>query len=721
MENNTKKSKGINRRKFIRNTGIGAGILMAVGYLGTSPTRKFLAKMVSEMEPAYDNDFSPIAWFQIKEDNTIILHSPKVEMGQGIFTGLAQLAAEELGVAMSQIQVVNAVSSNRPLDGGPTGGSTSIVSLWNPLRELGAKMRMMLVKNASTILGVPKAALSVKNGLISGNGKAITFGEVVQKATVWNIPKEVTLKSKADFTIIGKPIPRVDLKPKVMGEPIFGIDVTIPDMLYGSLVRPAKVDSQFESANIEKAQKMPGVVKIVVEEDFVGVIAKTRTQAEQAKEAIEVKWKTNKIWQQEEIVEMTKVGKGKSYVIQEEGKPESVLDNKDVYTAEYSSPIGAHAQIEPDGAVAFVKDGKAFIKISTQVSKITRDEVAKRLGLEKEAVEIEATYLGGGFGRRLHTPHAIQAAVMSQAVGKPVHLLFNRKEEFQNDTFRPASHHVLKGKLSADGQLEALEHNTSSGAVAYGSPLVPGFLEPIAGADLGSWRGGMIQYDGIPNYRAISWKVELPFATSWWRSLGLLANTFAIESFMDELAIKAGKDPVKFRLENIKDTPTGKRLKTVIEAAAKKAEWGKKMPDGWAQGFAASTDVNTPVAQVVEVSIENNQIKVHKVTCAIDPGLVVNPDSVKAQCEGAIIMGISASMKEKMVIKDGEPTPIIYGPYQMALMRDAPKEIDIVLIEGDDKPHGVGEPPLGPIGAAVANAVFKITGKRLRDLPLSLA
>jgi isoquinoline 1-oxidoreductase beta subunit len=336
-------------------------------------------------------------------------------------------------------------------------------------------------------------------------------------------------------------------------------------------------------------------------------------------------------------------------------------------------------------------------------------------------VNIVPTFLGGGFGRRLHTPNGIQAAVLSKAVGKPVKCFFTRKEEFQNDTFRPPTHHVLKGKLNTNGMIEALEHNVSSGDVAFGSPMLPKILETILGADLGAWRGGMIQYGVIPNYQAISWRVKLPFATSWWRSLGLLANTFAIESFMDELAVKADINPAEFRLAQIQDDERGIRLKSVIRAVVEKAGYTDEVINGKAMGFAVSTDANTPCAEIAEVSIENNQIKVHKVTCAIDPGLAVNPDQVRAQCEGAIIMGMSAAMFEKMEVENGELTPTIYGPYQMALMKHSPKEIDVVLLQGSDTPGAVGEPPLGPIGAAIANAVFRLTGQRLREMPLQLS
>jgi isoquinoline 1-oxidoreductase beta subunit len=310
---------------------------------------------------------------------------------------------------------------------------------------------------------------------------------------------------------------------------------------------------------------------------------------------------------------------------------------------------------------------------------------------------------------------------MSKAVGKPVKITFNRKEEFQNDTFRPPTHHIMRGKLGEDGLIKAIEHNVSSGDVMFGSPMFPDIAQPILGADVGAWRGGMIQYRAIPNYRAISWRVKLPFATSWWRSLGLLANTFAIESFMDELAEQANMDPVAFRLKQIQDDEAGNRLKAVIETCAERAGYRNEANNGRAMGFAASTDANTPCAHVAEVSIENGDIRVHKVTCVIDPGLTVNPDQVRAQCEGSIIMGMSAAMYEAMTVRDSQLQPTIYGPYRMALMRDTPKEIDVVILENADAPGAVGEPPLGPIGAAIANATYRLTGERLRSMPLVLA
>ncbi len=718
-ETKATKKKGFSRRKFLVRSAVGVGVLLGAGYVTRPIWRRSIASAVNSAEAPYLGDTkTPALWFEVTAENDIIFYCPKVEMGQGTFTGLAQIAADELEVEMDQIKVIHAASATGNIDPFATGGSTSISSLWQPLRELAATMREMLKNEAAKIL-----EMTVSRGIITAGAKNLSYGDVVKGVTKWEIPDIPPLKDISAYKFVGKPIPRIDLEDKVFGKPIFGMDASMSDMLFGAVARPSSIGAKFISADTSKAEGMPGVVKIVKEKDFVGVVATSQMEAENAKRRIDVKWEIEKQWQSQDIEDMITVGQGKPIVIQKKGKAKRILDNEDgIITAEFKSPIGAHAQLEPNGALAYVEDDKATVIISTQVVQITRKEVAKRLGLNVEKVNIQPTYLGGGFGRRLHTPNAIQAAVLSKAVGKPVKCFFDRKEEFQNDTFRPPTHHVLRAKLREDGMIEAIEHNVSSGDVMFGSALIPGFAGPIVGADVGAWRGGMIQYGGIPNYRAISWRVKLPFATSWWRSLGLLANTFAIESFMDELAIKAGKDPVQFRLEQIQDDERGHRLKEVIKAAASKANWKDGvLSNGRAMGFAASTDANTPVAQVVEVSIEEGEIKVHKVTCAIDPGVAVNPDQVRAQCEGSIIMGMSASMFEKMTVTDGQLQPTIYGPYQMALMKHAPKEIDVVILENDDVPGAVGEPPLGPIGAAIANAVFRLTNQRLREMPMKLS
>lgn len=700
--------------------GIGTVGVLAVGsYIFRNPIRRSMLGLANTLDMSYLGDTSnPMLWFELTQENTIVLHSPKVEMGQGSFTSMAQMAADELEITIDQIEVVHAATATGNIDGMSTGGSTSVSGLWQPLREIAATLREMLKSEAAKQLGVDVTGLTTTNGVVSAKGKKLTYAEVAAGVAEWEVPDTPVLKEFKDYKYIGKPVPRVDLNAKVFGDPIFGMDAEMPDMLYGTVVRPTRVGATFLSADVSKAETMPGVVKVIQEDDFVAVVAHSLIEAENAKKAIVVTWDGPTDLQTEDITALMTVGNGKSTIIQKEG---SEADEAGMIAMEFRTPIGAHAQIEPNGVLAHVDGDKATIKISTQVIGLTRKEVADRLNLKEENVNVIPTYLGGGFGRRLHTPHAVQAAVMSKTVGKPIKYFFSRKEEFQHDMFRPPTHHVMKGKLNEKGLLQHLEHHFVSGDVGNNSAMLPSILPTIIGADVGAIRGGFLQYSKVANYRSVYWHVALPFATSWWRSLGLLANTFAIESFIDEMAVRAQKNAVEFRLAHIETDEPGIRLRNVIKAAADKANYTEELIDGRAMGFAASTDANTPCAQVAEVSIEAGEIKVHKVTLAIDPGIAVNPDQVKAQCEGCVIMGISASLYEQMYIKDGELSPTIYGPYHMALMKHAPKEIDVVLLQGVDKPGAVGEPPLGPIGAAIANAVLRLTGKRPTRLPIALA
>ena len=722
IDNNINKKKGVKRRKFIKYSGVGLGLMIGGIWLARNPLRRKVFELAETMIAPYQGDTSdPLLWMQVTPDNNIILHSSKVEMGQGTFTSLAQLVAEELSVDIQRIQVVHAETKTGNMDGMSTGGSMSIASLWKPLREMAATFRVMLENKAAEKLGVSNENLTLADGVFSANGKSLSFGEVVDGVEDWMIPDIPPLKDKSDYTYIGKSIPRIDLRDKIIGAPIFGMDAQYPDMLYGSVVRSILIDAVISNVDTTEAEKMPGVIKIVRDEDFIGVVANTQFEADNARKKIVIDYTKNNSWNLADVTKAITVGNGKKTIFQKEGKSvEDIKEEGEIVEMEFRSPIGAHAQLEPNGAVAHFQDGKVEIKISTQVPKLTRDEVANALGLSKENVNIIPTFLGGGFGRRLHTPNAIQAAKMSKAVGKPVKSFFDRKQEFQNDTFRPPTHHIMKAKIGKSGKVLGLEHQFASGDTLFNSALDPG-VEIAVRADIGSIRGGAIIYDAIP-HKSTYYHVDLPFATSFWRSLGLLANAFAIESFMDELAIKTNQDPVQMRLDFIKDeNPYGLRAKNVLKACAEKAVYRDTPVDGRAMGIALCIDGGSPCAQVAEVSIEDDTIKVHKVTAAFDCGIAVNPDQVKAQVEGCICMGISSSLFEKMDLKENVLSPTIYGPYAMALMKDSPKEIDVVLIEGVDYPGPVGEPPLGPIGAAIGNAVRRLTGKRLTELPLSLS
>lgn len=722
MSNTKNKKKGVKRRKFLKYTGAGLALMIGGTWLARNPIRRNIYASAETTIGPYPGDTTPQLWLEVTPQNEILLHSAKVEMGQGTFTGLAQLAAEELEVAVEKIKVVHAETISGNMDLFATGGSMSIPTLWVPLREMAAMMREMMRNKAAEKLGVPASDLTLKEGVFSAKGKTMTYGEAVDGVTDWDFPDTPELKPKSAFKYIGKGVPRVDLHEKVVGAPIFGIDASFPDMLYASVVRPRLIDAKMSNFDFSEAEKMPGVVKIVQENNIVGVVAESHVEALSARKKIKFDYTPNEKWNLADIKEKIKVGNGTKTIIQKNGaSPEDIDGDGEIMEMEFRSPIGAHAQMEPNGAVAWYKEGKVDIKVPTQVPKITRDAVAKAMGISADDVNIIPTFLGGGFGRRLQTPVAMQAAILSRAVGRPVKLFFDRKQEFQNDTFRPPSHHIMKAKVSPTGELLGLEHSLASGDTLFNYPLLPKVANSAIRADIGSIRGGSIMYDGIPNHRAVYYHSDLPFATSFWRSLGLLANTFAIESFMDEIALKTKQSPVELRLKNLKqEDPHKIRIRNVIKAAADKAGYTDEVVDGRAMGFAASIDAGTPCAHVVVLSIVDDEIKIHKVTAAMDCGIAVNPDQVRAQVEGCICMGISASMFEQMDLRDNKLYPVNYGAYEMALMRNTPKEIDVVLIEGAEFAGPVGEPPLGPIGAAIGNAVRRLTGKRLTELPLKL-
>ncbi len=717
--NNKPKSKS--RRKFLIRGGLGTIGLLALGtYVFRNSIRRSMYELGETMVVPYSGTGTEAnLWFEMTKDNKVILHSPKVEMGQGTFTGFAQIVADELDVDIKQIIVKAAETATGIVDGMSTGGSLSVAQLFQPLREMAATMREKIKQEGAKKMGVDAAFIKTADGVLSAGGKTMKYAEAVADVSDWSLPDTPELRPVSSYKFVGKPVKRIDLRAKIVGEPIFGLDAEMPNMLHAAVIRPEHVGSSLKSADTSAAEKMPGVVKIIEKDGWIGVVANSFPEALAAKNKIKVDWDIPKTWTEESLREYLKIGEGAKMITQKEGS-ELDPDDGDVISLEFTSPIGAHAQIEPNGAVASVKDGEVTVILSTQVIGVTQNQVAEALGIDKGKVNIIGTYLGGGFGRRLNTDHAVHAALMSQEVGKPVKYIFTRKEEFQNDAFRPPTHHIVKGKLNGQGQLDSLEHHYASGDVAMNSVIFPSAMNSMMGSDVGAMRGGNIMYNKIPNHRAVQWHKTLPFATSFWRSLGLLANTFAIESFVDEMAMKAGKSPVDFRLAMLGDEEHQNRIRKVIEEAAAKSNYSDKASGNRAMGFAASVDAGAPCAQVVEVSVVDNQIKVEKVTCVFDCGLAVNPDQVIAQCEGSIIMGISASLHEKMTLKDGRLFPIIYGPYDMALMKNSPKEIDVHLIQGVDIPLPVGEPPLGPIGAAIGNAVRRITGKRLTDLPMVL-
>ena len=711
-------AKKLTRRGFLILLGTGGASLVLGVTIGLPVIRRKIAEFVDGSDGSFGGvDGEPTAWFEITPDDRVKVYLPKVEMGQGVHTALTQIAIEELEVGWDQIEVIQAGTGQGLDDNMGTSGSSTVSSLFLPLREAGALMRLMLMEEASKLLDVPIDDLYIEEGQIfisSDETKALSYGEIVQNVEEWVLPEDVPqLKPKSDYKYIGRSFPRVDIVDKVTGAAVYGYDERVQNMLYGAVARPPQVGAVLKRASEGSAGRMPGVVKIVQAEGFAGIVAETRIQARNALKNLDLQWDQGEEFQQEDIEKLVKVGVGKPVVIQKEGNPEKVFSSASLLQSEYRTPMAFHAHLEPQAAVVDVRPDRVDVKVSTQAPVRIREYVAEAIGRDESEISVVPSYLGGGFGRKVEEKVAVEAAILSNAVGQPVHVGWTREEDFRYGYLRPPTHHILRGVVDSEGFIEAIEHQQASGEVSF--PFLPGIAKTVLGADFGSWRGAMIPY-GVADKQTVTYLADLPIPTGWWRGLGLFANVFAVESFIDELADSIGMDPIKFRLLNMPDTKLGERFKQALVRAGEMANWSQPSQDVVGRGVALSVDVGTVVVQIAELRIVNGKILVQKVYSVVDPGMVISPDGAKAQIEGALTMGLSSVLYEQATAENGLPLQGNFDRYPLINMRNTPG-IEIELIEGDDRPHGMGEPPIGPIGAAVANAFFNLTGERKRTLP----
>ena len=718
------------RRGFLIGLGVTGGLLalgIGVGATAGVPyARLQIAGMLdgAEGQPArFSKD--PWAWFEVLPDSRIRLYLSKVEMGQGVHTSIAQAAADELDIAWADLDVAMATTA-RDLGDAITSGSSSVSGTFLPVRQAAATFMQMLRAEAAVQLDVAPTAL-----VVDGRGFAVQenptqrrdFAAIVAAKTGdWEVPEAApALKDPSAFRYIGQPMPRRDFAAKLTGQAVYGYDARLDGMKYGAVARPPTANGKLKSAAPGAAATMPGVRKVVIADGFAGVVADTRAQAQAAAAQLQTDWDQGHPWQQAELEAMVTVGNGTAVTIQSEGDAPNALRGATTLTAEYRTPFAVHAHLEAQAALADVQADRVRLWCSTQAQTSVQGAVARALGIDEKLVEVIPTYVGGGFGRKVGDEVAIEAARLSQAAGVPVHVGWTRTEDMRYGYFRPPTHHQLAASLDADGSLAAIEHRQASGDVAFA--FLPNFLAPIMGADFGAYRGALIRY-AVPNKQTVAYRTELPIRTGWWRGLGLLANVFAVESFVDESARSAGADPLEFRLRHLDDAVPGQaRLKAVLNAAAERGGWNTPVPAERGRGIACCLDVDTAVAMVAEVSVDRaeGKIRVHHVTAAMDPGLVVNPDGARAQVEGNIMWGVGSALIEELTFKDGQVEAGNFDRYPLLTMKEAP-EVDVVLLEaGDGRPRGVGEPPIGPVAAAIANAVFAATGVRLRQLPMNPA
>ncbi len=720
----------LTRRGFLIGLGV-AGTGLAVGaYFGRPVLHGIMAESMAEAEHAGSSFMQlpddPPLWLEVLEDSRIRLSLTKVEMGQGVHTSIAQIAVEELGISWDDLVVEQADTSSKLVDGMGTGGSFSVATSYGPLRRAAAGMRRLLQQEAAVVLEQPEAALRVAGrgfAVADSPEKKADFFSLAGAVASWELPEEEALHLKAtdEFTVVGQPVARIDVPDKVTGQAVYGYDMRVPNMLYGAVARPPTLEARLVGALAGEAAAIEGVEEIVidVENGFAGVVANSRSAAWSAVKAMETEWDEGHLWQQEEIEALIEPEGEGGITIQREGNAASVLKRETAIAATYRSPFAVQAPLEAPAALADVQDGQVTVWVSTQSHERAKGLIAEALGVEADTVRVVPTYLGGGFGAKLDTGVAVEAARLSRAAGVPVHVGWDRTEAMLHGYLRPPTKSVLSGALDGNGRIVAMEHRQGSSDVAFS--FMPAFMEMVMGADFGATVGARIDYD-VPNRTVTAWRRKLPVWTGWWRGLGLFANTFAVESFVDELAAAAGADPLQFRLDHLPDSPAGGRKRAVLEAVAELSDWGTAPPDGRARGVACFGS-NTVVAQVAEVSVDESsgEVNVHKVDCAVDCGLVVNPDGAKAQIEGNVMWGVGSTLIEQAYVKDGRLELNNFESYPLLTMRGAPDVRSVLVDTGIKTPYGMGEPPIGPVGATIGNAFTAATGRRVRTLPMTPA
>lgn len=707
----------ITRREFLQKSLTGAGLVVAVSIT------PFGIRLLSAAEAEKAGPFSPAVWLRITPENIVYVIVNKSEMGQGVYTSLPMIIADELGADWKQVKLEAAPADkkyNDPVWGRLlTGGSTSIKHMYMPLRKAGAAAREMLVKAAAETWNAPASECEASQGMVrhTASSRKMTFGDLVLKASKLAVPQNPVLKKEGMFNFIGTPMDRLDIPDKVHGRAKFGIDSFVPGMLYAAIDRPAAYGAKPLSYEKDAAMKIKGVTQVVPIQQGIAVCAETLEAAWKARDALSVKWDrgagpdlNNEILEKTFVSDLAKNGAA----ARKNGDVRAALDQAaKKHEMIYLLPYLGHATMEPMNCTADVRKDRCEIWVPTQHQTAVLDYAVKETGLNPEQIQVHTTYLGGGFGRRSEIDVVEEAVQLSKATGKPVKVLWKREEDIKNDFYRPGTATKIEGGLDEKGRLVAWSHKVVCPSIfSRAMPArMKGGIDPAAVDCLED-----LEYE-VPNLSVEYVRIDTQVPVGFWRSVGASHNGFTVESFIDEMAHLAGKDPLEFRLGLLKSHRQASR---VVETVGEKSGWGKPAKKGEGRGIAMVLSFGTYVAQTAEVSVDKKDgtIKVHKVVCAIDCGPIVNPAIITAQAKGAIIMGLSAALKEKVNFAKGGVESSNFGDYQLLRMSEVP-EIEVHIIKSTDAQSGVGEPCLPPIAPAVANAVFSASGIRLRRLPMN--
>ncbi|HXJ08571.1 MAG TPA: xanthine dehydrogenase family protein molybdopterin-binding subunit [Burkholderiales bacterium] len=698
------------RREFLKSSAAMTGGLV----IGVSLPVKNLAYAAAD--PSAVN-----AWVKVAPDNTVTILVARSEMGQGVVMALPTLVAEELDVDIYKVKVDFAppgeVYINGMLGGQITGGSTSVRDGWEKLRVAGAQARMMLVQAAADQWKTDPSKCKVSNGVISYQGKKLTYGQVAQAAAKLTPPKDVKLKDPKNFKYVGKPLKRLDTYGKTNGSTVFGIDVRLPGMLYASIAQCPVIGGKVQSVALDQAgvRDMPGVKNVVQVSDGVAVVADSWWRARQARDKLQIQWdegpnkslSTAGVYQQLSDA----MSKPAAQVKTEGNVEQAIAGAAKKLDVTYEMPFLSHSPLEPMNFTADVRPDGALLIGSIQFQQMALGMAAGITGLKPEQITIKTTYLGGGFGRRIDLDYMAQAVEISKAIGKPVKLVWTREDDMTHDFYRPASLTRMTGGLDASGKPVALSLKMSSPSVT--TRLFPQIVKD--GIDPLQTEAILVPYD-IPNQSVGTVIHDTGLRVGYLRSVSHALNVFANESFIDEMAAAAGKDPYQFRLGLLGKQP---RFANVLKIAADKGGWGKALPKGHAHGIALMEGYDTYMAQVVEASIEKGAIKVHRVVVAVDLGRMVNPNIVKQQLESNIVFGLQVAKYGNITLENGRVQQTNFHQYQLPRMSETPK-IELHIVQSNEKPGGIGEPGMACFSPALGNALFKLTGKRQRKMPFTV-
>jgi isoquinoline 1-oxidoreductase beta subunit len=706
------------RRKFFKDSAALVGGLVISFYLPGKGGRAYAADAPPK------EVYPPNAFIRIAPDDSITIVVNKSEMGQGVYTSLPMLIAEELEADWSRISVVSAPVAavyNRPGMGMQmTGGSSSIPSSWDQLRRVGASGRMMLISAAARQWGVPESECRAANSEVihAASGKRASYGALADAANKLPLPEKVVLKSPKDFKIIGKPTRRLDTPQKINGTAQFGLDVYVPGMLTVVIARSPVFGGKVKSFDATEAHKVAGVQGIYQIPTGIAVAASGFWPAKTARDMLEIDWDEGPgaaLSTPKMFAEYLELAKTPGAIARKEGDPEKGLkEAHKTVSAEYQVPYLAHAAMEPLNVVVDLKPDHCTIWTGTQMQTMDCNMAAKTAGLKPEQVEIHTTFLGGGFGRRANPQsdfviEAVQAAV---AIKQPIKVVWTREDDTQGGYYRPMWADRIEAGIAKNGKPVAWAHTIVGQSIVAGTPF-EGFIVHN-GIDATSVEGAADVPYAIPNLQVDLHTTKNEVPVQWWRSVGHSHTAFVVETMIDELAHLAKKDPVAYRLELL---PADSRYRGVLKLAAEKAGWGrKKLRAGHAYGAAVHKSFGSYVAEVAEVSLESGKIRVHRVVAAVDCGQVINPDGVHQQIESAIVYGLSAALHGEITLDKGRVMQSNFNDYPPLRYSEMPR-VEVHLVESHETPTGLGEPGLPPIAPAVANAVFKLTGKRMRRMP----